>query len=274
MGGFKLELMDKLDRLKERLGEYESMAIAFSGGVDSTFLLNIASSSVENIVAITIKSDLCTEDEFKESVEYAKKLGVKHVILEVDETKIDGFRENPSDRCYICKKEIFTNVIRVAKENGIERVCDGSNYDDISDYRPGMKALEELGIESPLKDMEFTKDEIRILSKLLKIPTWNKPSAACLASRIPYGEEINKEKLKMVELGEKYLKELGFRIVRVRLHKDMLARIEIGADEMEKILDQKVMESVNNEFKRIGFKYVTLDFKGYRVGSLNESIIK
>ena len=265
-----MELDMKFQKLKDSIQDLGSVAIAYSGGVDSTFLLKVAADVLGNkVIAITAKSTTYPEREFKEAVKYIGDIGAKHIVIISEELEIEGFAKNPIDRCYFCKKELFSKVRKVADDNNINAVLDGSNADDVSDYRPGMKAANELKVISPLKDAGLTKDNIRELSKRLGLPTWNKPAFACLSSRFPYGNEITVEKLSMVERAEQFLLDLGFRQIRVRHHGD-IARVEVNVEERSKFFSTEMMDKVANELKSIGFKYVTLDLLGYRTGSMNE----
>ena len=269
-----MELHDKFCRLKADIKEMKSIAVAFSGGTDSTLLLKVAHDILnDNAIAITVQSSVLSERELSGAVGIADKLGIKHVIIELNEMDIEGFSDNPVNRCYICKKEVFTRIIQVARQQGIAYVVDGSNVDDLSDYRPGMLALQELGVKSPLRGAGMTKSDIRVLSKEIGLPTWDKPAFACLASRFPYGERITKEKLERVDRGEQYLLDIGFRQVRVRYHGD-IARIEVSENERSRFYDEKMMDMVYNEFKKFGFKYTALDLKGYRTGSMNEELLQ
>ena len=265
-----MELDLKFQNLKNNIKSLGSVAIAYSGGVDSTFLLKVAADVLgDKVIAITAKSTTYPEREFKEAVKYIGDIGAKHIVIISEELEIEGFAKNPIDRCYFCKKELFSKVRKVADDNNINAVLDGSNTDDVSDYRPGMKAANELKVISPLKDAGLTKDNIRELSKRLGLPTWNKPAFACLSSRFPYGNEITVEKLSMVERAEQFLMDLGFKQIRVRHHGD-IARVEVNAEERNKFFDIELMDKVANELKSFGFKYVTLDLLGYRTGSMNE----
>jgi len=265
-----MKLSDKYSKLKEILTELESVAVAFSGGVDSTFLLKVAHDVLgDKAIAVTARSSTYPEREFNEATEYAKSFGANHVVIVSEELDIEGFSKNPVNRCYYCKHELFTKVGAVADEYGIKHVLDGSNLDDVSDFRPGMHAAKELNVVSPLKQAQMTKDDIRQLSKELGIPTWDKPAFACLSSRFPYGHEITASKLKMVELAEQFLLDLGFRQLRVR-HHEKIARIEVAKDERAKFFDTDLMDKIGNYFKEIGFDYVALVLLGYRTGSMNE----
>jgi len=263
-------LQEKYDILKDNMRKRGSAAIAFSGGVDSTFLVKVAHEVLgDKMIAVTATSSTYPERELKEAIKYAKDMGVKHLIISSEELDIEGFASNPTNRCYYCKKELFTKINAIAKDNGVEYVFDGSNIDDDGDYRPGMQAAKELEVVSPLKEAKLTKDDIRELSKELGLPTWNKPAFACLSSRFPYGNEITAPKLKMVDEAEQFLLDMGIRQVRVRHHGE-IARIEVAPEERVRFFDIEVMNKIGERFKQIGFTYVTLDMLGYRTGSMNE----
>lgn len=265
-----MNLLNKLDNLKGIIRDLGSVVVAFSGGVDSTFLLKVAHDVLgDKVIAITARSSTYPEREFNEAKQYAEKIGVKHIIILSEELDIDGFSKNPINRCYYCKHELFSKIKEIANEYSLDHVIDGSNFDDIGDFRPGMKAARELEVRSPLKDAEFTKDDIRVMSKKMEIPTWNKPAFACLSSRFPYGNEITKDKLKMVELAEQFMMDIGFRQVRVR-HHGKIARIEVTQEDRKKFFNEELMDQIGQKLKEIGFAYVTLDLLGYRTGSMNE----
>ena len=267
-----MPLNNKLEQLKEYLKSLESVVIAFSSGVDSTFLLKIAHDTLgDNVIAVTAKSCSFPQRELNEAIEFCKKEKIKHIIVDSEELDIEGFKNNPPNRCYLCKKELFEKIWKVAKENGIKNIAEGSNTDDDGDYRPGLQAVKELGVKSPLRYAGLNKKEIRELSKELKLSTAEKQSFACLSSRFVYGETISEEKLKMVDNAEQFLLDSGFHQVRVRIHKD-IARIEVEPDEMQKIMDNRI--EIAHKLKELGFTYVTLDLLGYRTGSMNETLDK
>lgn len=246
------------------------VVLAFSGGVDSTFLLKAAKDALgENVKAITIRSPYIPKWEIAEAQELVKEIGVTHQIIEAP--IIDEIQNNPENRCYLCKTAIFKTIKSVAHEQGYHYVIDGSNFDDTGDYRPGLKALGELNIKSPLLECQLTKQEIRSLSKELGLNTWSKPAYACLLTRIPYGQELKAEDFEKIENAEKYMMDRGFRAVRVRCHGN-LARIEVAKDDRKKLFDENLLEEISRKLKEFGFKYVSLDLEGYRVGSFNETM--
>lgn len=262
-------MKEKLLKIREDIGTYKRVAIAFSGGVDSTLLSKVSYNLLKKeAIAITIVGDMHSKAEIQEGRELARGIGIPHVEIDIRGREIPRFSENQKDRCYHCKKYIFTLIQDKARELGIEVILDGSNVDDLSDFRPGMKALKELGIVSPLKDAGFTKSDIRKISREFGLPTWDKPAFACLASRIPYDIKITREKLDMIEMGEAYLKEIGIKQYRVRHHGEV-ARIEIEDGELEKILDRETFAMISKRFSEIGFKYTALDLAGYKQGSMN-----
>lgn len=266
------ELWKKYDQLKEYIASLDSVVVAFSSGVDSTFLLYAAREALGNqVMAVTASSCSFPARELNEAKKYCQDMGIHHVIVESEELKIEGFSKNPPNRCYLCKRELFEKIQEIAKKNSMKEVLEGSNLDDNGDYRPGLIAVAELGIKSPLRQVGFTKKEIRALSKELQLPTWEKQSFACLSSRFPYGEEINETKLSMVDRGEQLLLDLGFHQLRVRIHGNM-ARIELMPEEFPRFMEEKVRMKVYEEFKKIGFTYIALDILGYRTGSMNETL--
>jgi len=269
-----MELQNKLEILKRHIEESGSLAVAFSGGVDSTFLLKVAHDVLhDRVIAVTATSSTYPERELNEAKHFVREKGIRHIIIHSEEMDIEGFSNNPVNRCYLCKKELFSKIREVAGQNGILHIAEGSNIDDLGDYRPGMQAISELGILSPLKDAGMTKEDIRILSRQMNLPTCDKPAFACLSSRFPYGQKITHEKLAMVDQAEQYLLDLGFKQVRVRHHGE-LARIEVAGSEREKFFNLELMEKIYQKFREIGFAYTALDLKGYRTGSMNEVIDK
>lgn len=266
------ELQAKKQKLEEYLKELGSIAVAFSSGVDSTFLLKVAKDVLyDKVIAVTARSHSFPKRELDEATAFCEKEGIRQLVIDSEELSIEGFSSNPKNRCYLCKHELFTKIKEVASVNGIEYVAEGSNIDDNGDYRPGLKAVEELGIKSPLRYAGLTKAEIRELSKEMGLPTWDKPSFACLASRFVYGETISEKKLGMVDRAEQLLLDLGFKQVRVRIHGN-IARIEVMPEEIAKLTEEKVRNEVNKTLKDIGFDYVTMDLAGYRTGSMNETL--
>ncbi|MBR3402693.1 MAG: ATP-dependent sacrificial sulfur transferase LarE [Parasporobacterium sp.] len=263
-------LSEKKQHLEQYLLSLGSVLVAFSSGVDSTFLLKTAHDILgDQCAAVTARSSIFPSRESKEAATFCRKEGIRQITLDVDELSIDGFSSNPPDRCYLCKRSIFRQFQETARQEGFSHVVEGSNVDDLGDYRPGLKAIAELQILSPLREAGLTKSEIRSLSKDLDLPTWNKPSFACLASRFVYGEEITEQKLSMVELAEQRLLDLGFRQFRVRIH-DSLARIELEPAEIDRFMQGNIRSEVCAYLHELGFLYVTLDLDGYRTGSMNK----
>ena len=264
--------LSKDEKLKNILQEMGGVLVAFSGGVDSTFLLKTAHEVLgENVLAVIASSETYPQKEREEALRLAQKFNIRYKVIETKELESSDFVNNPPQRCYFCKKELFSKLKDIAEAEGIPYVLDGSNYEDTADFRPGTKAAEELGIRSPLKEAHLRKSEIRQLSKRSSLPTWNKPSLACLSSRFPYYTKIDTKNLKQVAKAEEYLRKLGFTQVRVR-HHGQIARIEIELPEFPKITEKKVKEAVIKNFKKFGYIYITLDLAGFRSGSMNEPL--
>ena len=266
------QLHEKKQRLENYLRELGGVVVAFSSGVDSTFLLKIAHDVLgERAIAVTARSCSFPARELNEAKAFCETQKIEHIIVDSEELSIEGFAQNPKNRCYLCKHELFSKIIEIAKDHGIQYVAEGSNTDDNGDYRPGLTAVAELGIKSPLREAELTKAEIRELSKEMGLPTWDKPSYACLATRFPYGEHITREKLLMVDKAEQRLMELGFRQVRVRIHENT-ARIEVDPSQFPEMIKPEIARPLAEYLHGLGFLYVSLDLDGYQTGSMNKTI--
>jgi uncharacterized protein len=264
-------VLDKAQKLQNILREMKRVLLAFSGGVDSTYMLYAAREALgkEHVLAVIAESPTYPVEEVEDAIRVADSLGVKCRIIRTEEFSDENFVANSRERCYYCKKELFEKMKMLANENGVETIIDGSNADDVNDYRPGSRAKDEFGVRSPLLEADLTKEDIRQLSKEAGLPTWDKPSMACLASRIPYGTRIDEGVLGIVKEAEKYLRSLGFKQLRVR-HHDCIARIEVDRESAGKIMEKGMMDSIVKKFEDLGYVYVTLDLKGYRPGSMNE----
>jgi len=267
------DLKEKLERLREAFRNYGSALVAYSGGVDSTFLLKVAVETLgrDKVLGVTARSESLTSRAFELACQIAREQNLPQEVVTYSELEIEGYADNPLNRCYFCKSELFHRMRELADARGLAVVAEGSNADDVGDFRPGMRAAAELGMKSPLRELGFRKEEIRALSLEMGLPNWDRPSEACLASRFPYGERITHEKLGQVEQAESIVRELGCRQVRVR-HHGKVARIEVLPDDMARLLDPAARQNLVAQFKKIGFHYVTLDLQGYRTGSMNEPI--
>lgn len=265
--------MNKFEKLKKIIKKLNKVVIAYSGGVDSSFLLKVSIDTLgkENVIAVNAISPTYTKREREFAEKFAQNLGAKIIHIQTEEFQNENFIKNPPDRCFYCKRELFEKLEQIRRKFNFEHIIDGSNKDDEKDYRPGMKAKEIFNVISPLKEAGFTKKDIRRYSKKLSLPTWDNPALACLASRIPYGKKITDEKLKRIEKGEEFLWSIGFKQVRLRDYEE-IARIEVDEKEIEKVIKNR--KKIVQYLKGIGYKFVTVDLEGYRTGSLNLYIKK
>jgi len=266
------ELSSKLGSLEKILSDMQSVLIAYSGGTDSTFLLKIAATVLgDKAIAVTASSETYTPQELLDAKKNAETIGAQHIIVYTNELNDPNFSSNPPDRCYYCKKELFTKLTGLLKRHGLKFIVDGSTRDDERDFRPGMRAVVEFGVRSPLKEAGFAKDDIRKLSKEMNLPTWDKPPLPCLSTRFPYGTQITKEKVLRVGRAEEFLAGFGIRQLRVRDH-GSVARIEVQRADMPIFLDEEISNLIAEKFKMLGYAYVSLDIQGYKMGSMNEPL--
>jgi pyridinium-3,5-biscarboxylic acid mononucleotide sulfurtransferase len=266
------DLERKESGLYAALAELPSLIVAYSGGVDSAYLAYAATRVLgDRVVCVTADSASYPERHRQMAVRLAQEFGFQHETVRTDEMSRPEYRANPANRCYFCKQELYTHLAAIARERGIPAVADGSNADDRGDYRPGRQAAREFGVISPLDAADLTKDDIRELSHRAGLPTWDEPASACLSSRIPYFSEVTDEKLRTIEAAEAVLREMGFRICRVR-HHDSIARLEFGQDEIARAIEPEVAAAIDRELRALGYAHVTVDLRGYRLGSLNEAL--
>lgn len=267
-----VDLDVKASALDARLAGLGSVLVAYSGGVDSAFLAITAARVLgSRSLCVTADSPSYPDRHRELATSVARAFALRHEFIRTDELARPEYRANPANRCYYCKHELYTHLSTIARTRGIAAILDGSNADDRGDYRPGRQAAREFGVISPLDETNLTKAEIRLLAKRAGLPTWDEPASACLSSRIPYHSEVTDEKLRTIERAERALRELGFRVFRVR-HHDTIARLEIARDEMPRALDPQVAETIDRELRALGYQHVAIDLRGYRLGSLNEAL--
>ena len=263
----------KLDRMRAIFAPMRSLIVAFSGGVDSTLVLKVAHDALDDsVLALTTTSPTMPDEDRDSALAMARLIGARHLVVESNELEIPGYAANPLNRCYLCKHNLFTVCEAKAAQLGIEEIVDGLNLDDLHDYRPGMQAASEKRVRHPLVEAEMTKADVRELSRSMGLPTWDRPASPCLSSRFPYGMEITPEGLEKVAAGEKLLHSMGFAVARVRYHGEV-ARLELEQSQIARIFEPEIRETIDREFKKIGFRFVAIDLKGFRSGSLNEGLI-
>jgi uncharacterized protein len=265
-------LQSKADRLAELVGNMQSVVVAYSGGVDSSYLAYVATMALDHrALCVTADSASYPERQRELALRVAREFGLHHEMIHTNEMARPEYRANPANRCYFCKHELYTHLTRIAAQRGFATVIDGNNADDRGDYRPGRQAAREFGVRSPLDEADLTKADIRELSRRVGLPTWEEPASACLSSRIPYESEVTDEKLQMIERAEAALHELGFRMCRVRHHGD-IARVEVVADDIPRLVENELRTEVVRRLKALGYRFIALDLQGYRIGSLNEAL--
>ena len=261
---------NKLTNLKSYISCFKRVVVAYSGGVDSSLVLRVAADTIgkENVTAVLAFSETYPESDKLSAQKFVKKLGVKFITIRTSELDNPKFKKNPKVRCYYCKTELFSKIRQIAKTKNVKTILDGSNYDDLSDYRPGRIALKKFKVKSPLLENKITKTDVREISKSLKLPTWNKPQMACLASRIPYGTMITKDTLRKIDKAETFLRKFGFYNIRVR-HYNNIARIEVSSEQINILLNKNTRNKIITAFKKLGYKFITVDIEGFRTGSMN-----
>jgi len=263
---------EKFDRLTDRFRQLGKVVVAYSGGIDSSLLAKVGTLAIgDGCIAVIARSETLADEEYDAAEVVARDHEFNLKTIEYSELEIDHYAENPTNRCYFCKHELYSRLTDLARELGVAAVAEGSNADDVNDWRPGLKAVAELQVVSPLREADLHKQEIRELAQALGLPNWDKPSNPCLSSRVAYGLAIDREKLRQIAEGERFLRERGFRQVRVR-HHDQIARIEVGPDEMDRLLEPSLRRAVSARLRELGFRFVTVDLMGYRTGSLNKGI--
>jgi uncharacterized protein len=268
-----MDITEKKIKLQVFLDEFESIVVAYSGGIDSTMMLQLCAKTCKRICAVIVKTFFTSKTDFVDAIDFCKERNINHAVIEPDKTEFASIMNNPVDRCYLCKKIIFTKIKEYATNNGYDMIVDGSNSSDVNDYRPGKKALMELGITSPFVEAGIGKDDIRMMAKEENLKSFDKPSNSCLLTRIPYGKTVTEEKIYQIDRGEIFLKDLGFNVVRLR-HFDNIAVIEVGHNERNKLFDLKILDRIEEFVTDLGFDHATIDAGGYKTGNLNKFLEK